>query len=118
MSYVDATYYADEYLGAAAPADELERLLNRASDDVDAAAGHSFIFADLIAQRQQLVKKAVCAQAEYYVMNGETFNTGGVQSEGIGKYQYNKGDSNAGAFAPRMLQYIEAAGLAFRGVSR
>lgn len=119
MPYADSAYYNDDYKGATLPADELEKLLVRASDDVDAATGYSFIYADLHEFRQGLVKKAVCAQVEWYGLNGEAYNDAAAESENIGKYSYKKGSGRTRtAYAPRMLQYIEQAGVMNRAIPR
>ncbi len=121
MAYADLTYYTDTYKGTDAPTDEIETLLERASDDIDAVTGDGVEMDDLSAFQKTLVQKATCAQADYYVLNGEIYNTGGsAQQESIGKYSYNAGNGGAvsSLYAPRMLQYLERAGLMGRQVVR
>jgi hypothetical protein len=115
MSYADLTYYKNTYLGRSVVDAETTKWLSRASDDVDAMTG-GFVLEDLTDTQLELVKKATCAQAEYYVMNGDAYNTGAIQSAGIGKFNYSGNTGNRGAFAPRCIQYLEQSGLMFRGL--
>lgn len=119
--YVDETYYTDTYLGQDVGAD-FNRLAARASEDVDRAAGDSFVFEDLTTFQAELVKKATCAQIEYYFLNGEAYNEArNAGSEKIGGYERSvlvTQKVNQTDLAPRAFDYLTRAGLTFRGVPR
>ena len=72
--YADINFYKEEYLGED-PQDDvlLNKLLSRASDDVDYYAPELEV-SELSIKDLELVKKATCAQAEFYVLNGEEYN--------------------------------------------
>ncbi len=119
MSYIDLAYYSDTYFGVDAGAD-FPRLAARASDDIDLATGHSFVFGSLTEPVLTLVKKAVCAQVEVYVQNGDTYNDGeNAGSEQIGSFSRTVGyqqRKSPAALCPRARAYLEQTGLMFRGV--
>jgi hypothetical protein len=119
--YVDETYYTDTYLGQDVGAD-FNRLASRASEDVDRAAGDSIDLDELTAFQVELVKKATCAQIEYYFLNGEAYNVDqSAGSEKIGGYERSVLVTQRRSptdIAPRALDYLTRAGLTFRGVPR
>jgi hypothetical protein len=119
MSYIDLAYYSDTYFGVDAGAD-FPRLAARASDDIDLATGHSFVFGSLTEPALTLVKKAVCAQVEFYVQNGDTYNeTESAGNEQIGSYSRTTGfqqRKSRASLSPRAQAFLEQTGLMFRGV--
>lgn len=119
MSYIDLAYYSDTYYGVDAGAD-FPRLAARASDDVDIAAGHSIVVEQLTSHDLSLIKKAVCAQVEFYVENGDTYNENeSAGSEQIGSFSRVKGyqqRKSPATLCPRARAYFEQTGLMFRGV--
>lgn len=117
MSHIDLAYYSDTYFGVDAGAD-FPRLAARASDDIDLATGHSFVFGSLAEPALTLVKKAVCAQVEFYVQNGDTYNEYAAGGESIGSFSRSAGaaGSKPSALCPRAKAYLEQTGLMFRGV--
>lgn len=119
MVAVDTDFYLSQYRGTD-PGQDLPRLLARASDDVDLATRLSIVDAELDAMQLSLVKKAVCAQAEFYTVNGDTFNEPQVAgSEQIGSFQRSTGYQqrvSPVALCPRSMLYLEQSGLTYRGV--
>ncbi len=119
MSYADATFYLSDYLGTD-PGDSqaLARYLARASDDIDLATQFQIVTVDLSAQNLALVKKANCAQAEFYVMNGDTYNDQErAESIGILSFSRNKAliqPRPTGSICARAQQYLEQTGLLTR----
>jgi len=118
MSYVDQTYYTDTYYGKDAGMD-FDRYAMRASDDIDAACLQSIVLPELDAMQLTLLKKATCAQIEWYVVQGDVYNdqpsNGG--NETIGGYSNSRGgnQSSSGrpsiALSPRAMAYLEQTGL-------
>lgn len=120
MAYITLAYYTDTYFGVSAGSD-FNRLAARASDDIDIATMHGIVEADLTAAELAMVQKATCAQVEYYVQNGDTYNepeTAG--SEQIGSFQRSTGyqqRKSPTALCPRAAAYLEQSGLMGRGVA-
>jgi len=114
---VTALYYESTYFGSPLETATFNKWNLRAEDDIYALG--QFVYDDLTADQQEYVKKAICAQIEYYVMNGETYNNSDSASESIGRFSRSGVAANkAGAFAPRALQYLEMAGVMNRSVDR
>lgn len=116
MSYADSTYYLTTYLGTdPGNSTELNRALARASDDVDLATQFGIVEADLSSQNLTLVKKANCAQAEFYVMNGDTYNEPEkAESISILSFSQNKALTQpkpVGGLCARAMQFLEQTGL-------
>jgi flavoprotein len=117
MTIIDSTYYLDTYLGEN-PSDLLllNKLIARATDDVNAKC--NFVIDDdtVITEAMQ---KAVAAQTEYYVLNGENYNDDDSDNVKIGKYSYGgSGSKSTGAvqICPRALMFLEQSGLTNRSV--
>lgn len=119
MSYIDSTYYTSTYFGNSAGSN-FDRYAARASDDVDFACMQSIVVADLDAAQLELVKKATCAQVEWYVAQGDIYNEQPVGgSESIGGYSRSSGGSSGSAksnmaLSPRAMAYLEQTGLTNR----
>lgn len=116
MPYADSTYYLNTYLGVDPNnSTALNRALARASDDVDLATQFSIVEADLSATNLTLVKKATCAQAEFYVMNGDTYNEPEkAESVSILSFSQNKALTQpkpTGGLCARAMQFLEQTGL-------
>lgn len=116
MAYADSTYYLTTYLGTdPANSTALNRALARASDDVDLATQFGIVEADLSAQKLTLVKKATCSQAEFYVMNGDTYNEPEkAESVSILSFSQNKALTQpkpTGGLCARAMQFLEQTGL-------
>ena len=121
MNLIDSDYYLTDYIGED-PDDlaELEKLICRASDDINAKTGWQITdLSEYALVSQTLVKKATAAQVEFYVLNGEKFNDDGSNNVKIGKFSYG-GSASAGSAAlslcARAGMYIEQSEFAFRGV--
>jgi hypothetical protein len=103
----------------ALPAD-YERLLERASEDID-----FYIQPNIIdttnASQMELVVKATCAQVEYINNVGEdkTAYEGSVSAELVGRTMitYAAGSGGKPTIAPRAQRLLSQAGLTYRGVA-
>ena len=120
MSYADLDYYKNTYLGEDPGDDtELQKWLNRATDDIDIAYGGSFDEDDYHSTQWAALQNACSAQAEFYVMNGDTYNTDGiVQSASVGKFSYS-GNATGGSslFCKRARAYMMRSGVGRRSVT-
>jgi hypothetical protein len=122
MIAVDSTYYLTTYLGVdPITTGVLARILARASDDIKLACPGGIPDEALSgADVSDLVRRAVCAQAEFYVLNGDTYNRDETAGqEQIGSFSKSVGLTQrrpAGSLAPRALMFLEQTGLMFRGV--
>lgn len=99
---------------------DAERLLERASELMDAAALGRIDPNN--AEHIEVVKKATCAQVEFWVQAGEQQDVAGpIEGYRIGgvQIQYGSGESRVGptVLAPRAKRYLFMSGLLYRGVS-
>ena len=122
--YVDEAYYKEEFGRTVVQAADFPRFANRASDVIDALTDYLIkrIGIDKLAeQSQELIKKATCAQIEYYQLEGfESDATGSSRSSGnasIGSFSYDSArtatDTNRqrNRVSPSCLMYLEGTGL-------
>lgn len=120
MSYIDSTYYTSTYYGKSAGTD-FDRYAMRASDDVDMACLNLIVLADLDAAQLALLKKATCAQVEWYVNQGDLYNESEqAGAEQIGGYSRNVGltqRKSPVALCPRAMAYLEQSGLMSRNAA-
>lgn len=127
MAIVDAAYYVNTY-HADLPED-FERLEARAEDFIAMTTRWQVSEESITALpvlTQELYKKALCAQVEFYAFNGlEIMQTSANAGPGftVGKVSVQSGGSSgarAGALssslAPLALGYLEQSGLLYPGV--
>jgi len=124
IGFIDLDYYKDIYFGTDPDDDDLlQKLIIRASDDINAKSGWQITdITDYEVFVKNLIYKATAAQVEWYVNNGDVYNeTPGNKSEKLGKFSV----SGSGKATPsgtdellcaRSLQYFEQTGFAYRGV--
>lgn len=125
MAIVDWAYYTGVYLGQEAGESEFPALEARA-EDVIGAMTHWAVKADTIAGfsafTQELVKKAICAQTDFFAVNGldsisfaggqETgFTVGKVSVKGRSGASVKASGTMADSIAPLALLYLEQSGL-------
>lgn len=123
MGVVDFAYYSGVYMGTEADAASFPALCARADDVIGALtrwADETKILS-LPARIQTLYKKAICAQIDFFALNGvETINeTGGSGGFTVGKVtvhgKQNSGGSSGGraadAVSPQAVLYLEQTGL-------
>ena len=127
MAIVDYTYYTDTYLGEPIAETAFPRYEARA-EDLIAQITRGADFDSLPSAFQTLYQKAICAQVEYFVLQGisvatEGANTGDT-SYTIGKISVGRGGSGSSAaasggysmIAPAARGYLEQTGLLSRHV--
>lgn len=121
-AYVDEDYYMDEYEGSSVNTEDFSRFAKRASELIDILTDYQIPkigldkFSDLV---QELVKKACCAQIEYYQLEGINVNVNGAprtsQSVSIGDYSQSgsSGSTNnqASRVSPACLTFLDGTGL-------
>ena len=122
-AFVDYDYYATVYVGSEADETSFPALCARAEDVVGAMTRWA-VTADNLSTYPQaiqtLYKKAVCAQVDYFAVNGTETATGdsGDGSWTVGKVSVTgKASTGAGAgslsaaVSPMALGYLEQTGL-------
>ena len=120
---VDFAYYSGTYKGTEADATSFPALCARASDVVGAMTRWAVTednFDSYPALTQTLYKKAICAQVDFFAVNGldsVTISAGVDNGFTVGKVSVH-GRSGAGAsgkmsgsVAPLAVQYLEQSGL-------
>lgn len=122
MGVVDYAYYSGVYMGKEADAVSFPALCARASDVVGAMTQwlDEAKIMSLPARILTLYKKAICAQIDFFALNGvETINETGSGGFTVGKVtvhgKQNSGGSSGGrmaeAVSPQALLYLEQTGL-------
>lgn len=108
MSYATTDYYQDTYAGKPiSDVELLQRLLDRASDDLDfLTMGRIDITAMSTADLDTLYK-ANCAQAEFYSNNGMA-EAGGSAS--LGSFSYSGDSTGSVAYSSRATNYLAMLG--------
>lgn len=119
--YVDETYYKEDYEGTAVEADKFSRFSKRATELIDALTEYQIpkIGLDKFSESvQELIKKACCAQIEYYQVEGINVDISGTPksalSYSIGDYSYSASGGStsrqSSRVAPSCLMYLEGTG--------
>lgn len=131
--YADATFYNDNFTGVNIDASKLDDLLNIASEDIDYHTLNRIIvrapelgiedtvmFSDF---QRQMVKKACCAQAEWYSTVGQQYLFDRTQNITLSEFEINNGGKNgstdneqSSALAPRAKKFLLRSGLMNRGI--
>ena len=119
MAIVDFGYYATVYIGREASEDDFAVLSARAEDIIGAMTRWQIeAIATLPAHIQTLVKKAICAQIDYFAVNGLDSVTGnGGGGFTVGKVSVSGAASAEGKgamatyIAPMAMMYLEQSGL-------
>lgn len=119
MAYATVEYYRDTYQGnIPATEAEVQKYLDRSTDDIDYYTRNEIDVSTLSTFQNGLLMKACCAQAEHYVMNGETYNDAGDGSVTIGKFSTSGSQAAQNkTMSKRSIQYLDQAGLLFAGVN-
>ena len=118
---VDYTYFTETYLGKGVTTEEYPRLELRAEEAIDSLTrGALSAYDSMDESLQGLVKKAICAQVEYYgayptevgfKAEDGGFTVGKVTVQGSSA----QGDSKM-FYSPRAISYLERSGLLGRQV--
>ncbi len=119
LAYADYNYYCNEYKGSL-DEDEVTKLLEEASDEVDKLTYGRIRkkgFNNLTEYQQELIKKAVCYQADFINTYGQYFNmpiTG--YSAGDISLSFNKENQGPGGIVAdkKTLNYLSQTGLTSR----
>lgn len=116
MAYATTTFYRSTYIGAVCSDDTiLGKWLSRASDDIDALVVSEIDTTTLSAAELTALQKACCAQAEYYVRNGDG-GRGAFSSVSLGAFSISGAENNGGVVCERAARYLYQADLLYRGV--
>lgn len=122
MEYVDKTYYDETYEGESLTDDEFPKFNKRSQDIIDSLTSYQIPqigFDNLKTNVQELIKKSVCAQIEYFKVEGIESNINGVssssQSVSISGFSYSSSQPSSSRqknrVSPSTLMYLEGTGL-------
>lgn len=115
--YADYEFYRTEYVGGPITCDSFRRFSARAEDAINALTRYRIDMAKLPPHAQDLVKRAVCAQVEYYNEYGiETALAGREDSGGftVGRVSVTGGKKEGGSASmvcPQATMLLEQTGL-------
>lgn len=121
MMLVDYTYFTDTFIGRGVTAEEYPRFEMRAEEAIDNLTRGALVAYDSMdSSLQELVKKAICSQVEYY---GAYSTEVGFKAEDggftVGKVTVQganaQGDSKM-FYSPRAIGFLERSGLLGRQV--
>lgn len=122
MEYVDKTYYDETYEGELLTDVEFQKFNQRSQDIVDSLTNYlipQIGFDNLKTNVKELIKKSVCAQIEYFKVEGLESNINGVssssQSVSISGFSYSSSQPSSSKqtnrVSPSTLMYLDATGL-------
>lgn len=124
--YITADYYKNDYMGTPVADSDLPGLIRRASDAIDSLTHYRIVnygFDKFTPFIQAQVKKATCAQVEFFAVNGELAGNvveGGGSGFSIGKYSEQGQDAAAptvtAKYAIGAIDYLTPTGLLYSGV--
>lgn len=111
MAYIDAAYYEDVFHGIAIPPEDIDRLMEMASDLIDAVANVPFTFSDLSEEEQGFVQKATAYQTEMLFLQGGVdaivgMSAQAADSEHLGSYSITKGATAASSSSKVVMPTI------------
>ena len=123
MAIVDNAYYAAVYMGQEADECDFQAFEARA-EDVVCAMTHWRVSEDTIADfppfQRSLVKRAICAQIDYFAVNGlesaagddgRGFTVGKVSGSGKSGSDVVRKGAMANCVSPLAITYLEQSGL-------
>lgn len=120
---VDYEYYSDVYMGTEADVASFPALCARASDVVGSMARWQVTAENIGSypqQTQTLYKKAICAQVDYFAVNGldsvaggtdKGFTVGKVSVSGKSGSELVRKGAMAEHLSPLVIMYLEQSGL-------
>lgn len=121
MPYVDETYYNDVYKGVPISGGAFSSLSERASGVIDRLTAFRLKYTPFEDQPQfvqDMVKMATAAQIEYMSANGGAqmvHGSSGLGNVNVGNFSYQ--DGAPALFSPTVIDYLNASGLLYSGVS-
>ena len=118
MSYVDSTYYEENFKGTIIPSEGIENKLERASDQIDTLTYnriHGKGFDNLTSFQQDIIRKAVCSHAEFIEQYGSYINVplSGFSAGSI-SVSFNAEKLNGITTTQEVLNYLKQTGLTCR----
>lgn len=120
-AFVDYTFYTDTYMGTEVDSTSFPALCARAEDVIGAMTRWAVTpesFQSLHSSIQTLFKKAICAQVDYFAINGtEIMADSGNGGFTVGKVTVHAKTSSvrtgslSGVISPMAMAYLEQTGL-------
>jgi hypothetical protein len=120
LAYADVQYYYNEYAGSDCEESEVANLLEKSGRIIDMLTGYritSIGFDNLGESRKELVKRAVCAEADFLERNGGDLSEPAEVTLGSFRYVNSDGGTSGEKYSPEALGLLEAAGLSGRRVT-
>ncbi len=125
MAYADYSYYTQRYIGEPVDETDFPRYEARAAEAIDSITRYQAAddFEKFDTLTQTLIKKAVCAQVEYYATNGVNLANDGflVDNFSIGKFSANYGSGHGkdgqNSVCAKAISLLEQTGLLNRQVT-
>lgn len=121
MAIVNYQYYAQTFFGETIAESDFERYEARAQDAILLMCKNRVTednFSELSSSLQEAVKKAICAQCEYFSLYGLDVANTGVNNGGftVGKVRVDGGSGKASGMSktfisPLAISYLEQTGL-------
>ncbi|EOU1139347.1 hypothetical protein Q4457_06545 [Clostridium perfringens] len=115
MSYVDSSYYKENFKSNVLLDENIDNRLERASDQIDVLTYNRIIgigFENLSPFQQDKIKKAVCLQAEFIEQYGEFINMPlSGYSAGSTSVSFNGSIVNGITTTKEVINYISQTGL-------
>lgn len=118
MSYIDETFYTDDYHGFTVPSLKFSYYSERATDTVN-----EYIDALEVASVTEEVKKCTCAvMDQLYKIENPSIDATTLTSESVGSYKRSFKDStpsksNNNKIYDIVLKYLGKSGLLYRGAT-
>lgn len=124
--YITAEYYKNEYIGTPVADADFPELARRATDAIDSLTHYrivNYVFDKFPPFIQTQIKKATCAQVEFFAVNGPLAGNvveGGGAGFSIGNYS-ESGQASAeptvtAKYALGAIDYLAPTGLLYSGI--
>ncbi|HBI6897754.1 TPA: hypothetical protein K8N32_001358 [Clostridium perfringens] len=115
MSYVDSSYYKENFKGKVLLDENIDNRLERASDQIDVLTYNRIIgigFENLSPFQQDKIQKAICLQAEFIEQYGDFVNMPlSSYSVGSTSVSFNGSIVNGITTTKEVINYISQTGL-------
>ncbi len=120
MAYVDKTYYDNTYIGIGTETADFARFEARACDIIDQITRNRIVekgLSSYSAGVQTAIKKAVCAQIDYYVINGIDAASSGLSADSftVGRVSVHASSGISSGkrsmISPQAVAFLEPTGL-------
>lgn len=122
-AFASSGFYLDEYGGTLISEDRLPARLAEASLMCDnfcmSGISEGGGISALSEHSAELVRRAVCIQADHIETNGGIFGISGAAADSVklGDFSYSSSGTSDGLMCAAAVSFLESAGLCYRGAS-